>query len=94
MIPLQEIQELSNADTSSVLASVVKLQEEVGELSASVLNALDERNQSASSDNNVDEEVIDTLMCALDVYFKCGYSIEDLEPMFRKKLQKWRSKQA
>ena len=95
------IEELSKNDLHVPLyQKIIKLQEEVGELSQAYLAYIDSSNQSKSATGStmgVIEELCDTINVSMDIINYLTYENAELETltknMFNKKLQKWEDKQ-
>jgi len=92
MINAVTINICSKNDGLDTTASLMKLMEEVGELSAAHLNKLNLANKSASSSPNVLEEAVDVLICAVDYLFKEGADVYTINNMIAQKTQKWITK--
>jgi hypothetical protein len=89
---LQVTHAISQTDTVGSEQALLKLVEEVGELSAAFLNETGAPNKSASSEPNVLEEGVDVLMCTFDVLFKRGYTFDQIGEMIAQKNIKWNKK--
>jgi len=95
------VEELSKNDLHIPLyQKIIKLQEEVGELSQEYLAYIDSSNQSKSATGSimgVIEELCDTTNVSMDIINYLTYEDEELQIltkiMFAKKLKKWKDKQ-
>lgn len=79
----------------SLLEKTTKLFEEGGELAQAVLHYNGSKNVSASAGDtkeDVLEEACDVLNVTLDIIISLGFTPEEAEAMFSKKLDKWASK--
>lgn len=91
------LRKISNSDANAQIpmwARFSKLSEEVGEANAAFLCRSGIPNRSASSDDNVEEEVVDALINCFDILFAMGMSVEDINHVMNKKCRKWASKLA
>ena len=86
------LKNLSDTDIVPAGSSLIKLGEEYGELCAAYLKRERELNASASAEDNLEEEIVDTIMCALDIAFKSQISVTKLNETMHIKLQKWANK--
>ena len=89
MIPLERIKAISANDPNPLLASVLKLQEEVGEVAAAALATYGFQNRSASATPNIEEELVDVIIVACDLLHKLNATNEQIETLFNTKLDKW-----
>ena len=74
---------------------VMKLSEEVGELSQAALKQIGANNVSASASHSADavlEEACDVLNVTLDIIISMGFKRKEVENMFSTKLDKWERK--
>ena len=93
---LEKIKKLSLAEQKNLLARMVKLQEESGELAQEVL-IHEKCSGSAYKEAGPDGimgEAVDVLLVALSIFFKVGGSVEDLGNIMDKKSSKWQKFQA
>lgn len=91
-LELDKVHSLSQQYVATHFERLIKAQEELGELSAAVLNKHQSVNRSFSSENNVLEEGVDTLLCILDLVFTYGYSTDNIQEMIDLKSKKWEQK--
>ncbi len=73
---------------------VLKLSEEVGETSQAVLSYLNASGNAYKQLGleDVKEECVDVMLIALALFFRLAESENELEPLMRKKLAKWKEK--
>lgn len=79
----------------SLEQKIVKLFEEGGELAQAALHYAGSKNVSASAGGTRDdvlEEACDVLNVTLDIIISLGFTHDEAEAMFSKKLSKWQSK--
>jgi NTP pyrophosphatase (non-canonical NTP hydrolase) len=93
-LTLKEIQYSSDIN---LFHRILKLQEEVGELSASVLYDIGCSNKSKSAaSSSIVEELCDVLNVSLDLLFYLNhqefFTEDEFKDMFEKKLDKWENK--
>lgn len=88
---LPEIKEITNLDKKNLMATFAKLGEEHGELARVILAYANEPSilHRFATTNNIVEECIDVALVALSIAFKAGADEEQLENMFRVKMNKW-----
>lgn len=91
-INIAAIKECSDKDKLDTTAALLKLGEEHGELVAAHINKLGLANKSKSSSPNTLEEVVDVIMCSVDFAFKDGATVDQLNEMIEKKIEKWKKK--
>tara|TARA_B100000745_G_scaffold297290_2_gene244018 strand:- start:5316 stop:5645 length:330 start_codon:yes stop_codon:yes gene_type:complete len=94
-LDLSFIETLSGLDVNQSIpmwARFVKLSEEVGEANAAYLCRQGVPNRSGSSDPNVEEEVVDAMINCLDILFRCGMTVPEIQNMLNRKCQKWADK--
>jgi NTP pyrophosphatase (non-canonical NTP hydrolase) len=90
-----EIDVLSNKESANSSQLLMKLMEEVGELTAAYLKSTGSPNASASADENILEELADVCIVALSIAHKITDSdFEEFNKIISLKLSKWRMKQA
>ena len=70
----------------------LKLCEEAGELSAAILKRTSCPNASASAQDNVAEEAVDTMINCLDILFALGYEEDGIQALLDLKCKKWEDK--
>jgi hypothetical protein len=97
MIDMDLIRRLTNRDIRQMYRKVMKMQEEAGEAAAAFLEFDGSPNVSASAKSDdprhdLFEESVDTILCGMDVIVSLGYSDEEIEAEFDRKLAKWKSK--
>jgi len=96
-INFEKIERLTEQDKDVPIAyRAIKLSEETGEFSQAVLRLLGSKNVSASAGNlkeDVLEELCDVLNVTVDLINILGFSDEEVQEMFEKKLNKWEAKQ-
>lgn len=88
---LDYIKELSKADKKTLEQKSLKLQEEVGELAKAVLpytNAFATKRLFTTREQIL-EESVDSLLCALSIAYDLQYSDEEIEQMIKEKCEKW-----
>lgn len=100
MIQTDKIRELSEKDDLPTTIKFMKLVEEVGELSQIMLAAEGLRNASYSLSKltederlaGVEEEIIDSLICILDLAHKVGLCDYEINNIIEQKTAKWERK--
>jgi NTP pyrophosphatase (non-canonical NTP hydrolase) len=87
----QQIRVLTSLDRKSVTGMLMKVVEEVGELSGALAGYehLDGARHRMKTEEDVLEEVIDTILSACSIACKLGTSEEAFESMLQRKIQKW-----
>ena len=91
-IKLSEKAELLRPNLQIVENILLKLIEEIGELSCGILKLKQYKvNNDCSDDiiNNNKEEIIDCIICCLNIVYKLGISKEEFIEIANKKLDKW-----
>lgn len=97
-IDYERVERLSAGNTDievSLDQKVIKLFEEGGELAQATLKYLGAKNVSASAGQTKEhilEEAMDCMNVILDIVNSLGFTSEEAEAMFTKKLDKWESK--
>ena len=88
---LPEIKEITQLDKKNLMATFAKLGEEHGELARIILAYANEPTilHRFATSNEIVEECIDVALVALSIAFKAGASEEQMENMFRIKMNKW-----
>lgn len=86
-----EIEEITHLDKKNLMATFAKLGEEHGELARVLLAYANEPTilHRFATTNDILEECVDITLVALSIAFKAGLSQEQLENMFRIKMNKW-----
>ncbi len=74
---------------------IIKLMEEVGEVSQAHLSMVKASGSQYKelTDEDFQEELVDTILVTLTLLKKTGISTEELTRLFTKKINKWESKQ-
>lgn len=93
---LKQIIELSEKEACNISSKVIKLSEEVGEVSAEYLAFAGTSNRSASAEGKIEnllEEAIDVFIVAVDLINTIPLSSETTTKILAKKLKKWEAKQ-
>lgn len=89
------IREISKRDNKSIQRRLIKLMEEVGEL-ATEINLLDgdfhKKRTKEELHNNIIEEGVDSLICAVDILVKQGATEEEIVSIIKRKCAKWAQK--
>ena len=96
-IDFNKLGNLSEIDNGVEMSSkVIKLSEEVGELSQAFLKYIGSKNVSASAGENTKEnmleETLDSIIVAMDIVNALGFEDIEVKNMFNKKLSKWDAK--
>lgn len=88
---LPEINEITCRDKKNLMATFAKLGEEHGELARILLAYANEPTilHRYATSNEIVEECIDVALVALSIAFKAGATEEQVEKMFRIKMDKW-----
>ncbi|WP_067838048.1 MazG-like family protein [Amphibacillus sediminis] len=91
---IKEIQAMSANEKKTLEQMVLKLSEEVGETSQAVLSYLNASGNAYKQLGleDVKEECVDVMLIALALFFRLAESENELEPLMRKKLAKWKEK--
>ena len=97
LINFEEIQKLTLIDKKSLLERALKLSEEVGEVSEAVLsysnsNGCGYKNKSKE---DVIEECLDVIIVASSMIIQScdnNINLEEVQAIYKKKLDKWKSK--
>jgi NTP pyrophosphatase (non-canonical NTP hydrolase) len=92
---VQEIFRITNnVERKSTQELALKTGEEVGELQQAVLSVTDAPGcgYKGKTWDDVEEEVVDVVICALAVAFKGGTLPGHLLPIFERKMAKWMEK--
>lgn len=92
MLDTTIVQALSSSDTISTELRLLKLIEEVGELSAAYLAEIQAPNRSSSAEANTLEEGTDVLVNILDVLYSLGHTDASINNMINLKTRKWARK--
>lgn len=95
-IKIQKVLDLNKSETKSVLEVGLKLSEEVGELAQAILSSqrLSGAEYKGLSVEDVKEESVDVIICALSIFLKSGGSLQDLQNLIDLKCHKWEQKQS
>lgn len=95
-INYEKLEELSEVDSVVPLTNkIIKLSEEVGELSQAYLKYIGSKNFSVSAGNtkaHVLEELCDVMNVSIDILNKMGFDDSEALEMFERKLNKWEEK--
>lgn len=88
---IEEIINITNLDKKNLVATYVKLGEETGELARAILAYVNEPStlHRYSTKSDIIEECIDTALVAISIAIKAGADSEEINKMFRLKLDKW-----
>lgn len=92
---IQNIRNISKIQTEKgvgIYPRYVKLSEEVGEVAAAILRNQNEINKSASSSDNIPEELIDVLINVVDMLEYLEVDDEKISEIGNKKIIKWSNK--
>ncbi len=88
-----------NRDVKTISRRIIKLQEEIGEVSEAYLYSTTENNTKGKTWDDVREEAIDTVIIGLDIALTCFPLDDDKSPaeieeevikVFERKLNRWR----
>lgn len=88
---LNYVKQLSLSDWKSLSDKGLKTQEEVGELAKAILpyvNAFATTHRFVLKENIL-EECVDTILCALSIAYGLDFSNGDIDAMMMRKLKKW-----
>lgn len=90
---IAEIIEITKLDKKDLIATYAKLGEETGELAREILSYINEPStlHRYSTKSDIIEECIDTALVAISIAIKAGADSEEINKMFRLKLDKWAS---
>ena len=83
---------VSHLEESDIVKKGLKLNEEVGELSAEILKLVKYKHTTDSSERireHLLEEAMDTIIMVFDILVKQGYTKEEMIKMGEKKINKW-----
>lgn len=88
---IEEIIDITNLDKKNLVATYVKLGEETDELAREILAYVNEPStlHRYSTKSDIIEECIDTALVAISIAIKAGADSEEINKMFRLKLDKW-----
>lgn len=92
---LKLVRELSASDTKTLSQKALKTVEEVGELAKKVLpfeSASGTAHRVVQSEE-IAEECVDTMLCALSILYELDYSDEQIEHLMAQKSAKWAQRQ-
>lgn len=89
---IYELSKKENKIIPSIDKRILKMVEELGELAGAQLCKDNSFNKSKSSHPDTLEEGVDALICDLDVLFGSEYSLEQIQEMIDKKVEKWAKK--
>ena len=96
MIGTEKIRLLSARQTRTagtpLWQRVVKMLEEAGEAAAALLKKVGSANASASAEDNLPEETVDTLINCLDILYMQGYDDDMINEVIQRKCLKWERK--
>ena len=88
---LCKVQSLSHLEKKSLLEKMVKLQEEAGELAEAIL--IHEKSSGSgykeSSEQSIENEAVDIILVALDIFFTMSRDMTTLEELLTSKCAKW-----
>ena len=90
---IHSIFEVSSKERKTLLEQAVKLQEEVGELSAAILVRMKLKGSTKTTEEAADhvlEESCDCMLMIMSIMKKNDFTIEQIEDMLAKKLVKWK----
>jgi NTP pyrophosphatase (non-canonical NTP hydrolase) len=92
---LNTVKQLSQYDKKSLTERTLKLSEEAGELAKAVLSYENcyATNHRFTTNTKVLEESVDTILCALSIAYKMGFTDSDITDMMDQKCVKWSRKQ-
>jgi NTP pyrophosphatase (non-canonical NTP hydrolase) len=89
----KKLKTASSLTKRTLIARVLKLCEEAGELSAEVLKFSNLKGRGGKSKSEVEEdlreEAVDCLIMSLDILIETGTSEKHLNELLNKKLDKW-----
>jgi NTP pyrophosphatase (non-canonical NTP hydrolase) len=93
---LDYIQVLSLRDKKTLSQKALKLAEEVGEVARVILpyDGAYATNHRFAEPEDILEESIDSILCALSISYHLGYTHEDIDAMMVRKSEKWSKLQA
>lgn len=92
---LEKIQSLSSKEKKSLLEKTLKLQEEAGELAEAVLihTKASGSQYKESSEQAIENEAVDIILVALDIFFSLSPDVATLEKLLSSKCGKWEKHQ-
>lgn len=93
---IKKIKKLSSSEKKNLLERAVKLQEEVGELAECILGTVGSSGTQYKKKQRklLQEEAIDVILVALDIFFAEGGTEDTLQKMLSRKTDKWKKHQS
>lgn len=87
---LIRIKDITAKDNHSDETLFLHLSEEVGELAAAM--TIEDGVKNKPLNESAKMEAVDTIICALSLYFRRGGKMSDLDEFLNKKLDKWKAR--